>query len=66
MPGTTAFPTELDTFPDIGSNTPENEPGKEHDVVHNNKFAALLALQTNPNLPDSLFARPEVALQGND
>lgn len=28
--------------------------------------ARLLALQTNPDLPDSLFARPEVALQGND
>jgi hypothetical protein len=45
MPGTTAFPSALDTFPDISANTPENETGKEHDVVHNNEMAALLALQ---------------------
>lgn len=28
--------------------------------------ARLVALQTNPNLPDTLFARPEVAVPGND
>ena len=62
MPGTTAFPTALDTFPDIAANTPENESGKEHDVVHNNKFAALLALETKVGIdgsadPDSLDYR---------
>jgi hypothetical protein len=62
MPGITTFPTALDTFPDIAANTPEDETGKEHDVVHNNEMAALLAVQTKVGIdgsadPDSLDYR---------
>lgn len=53
MPGTTAFPTALDEFPEIGPNTPENAPGKEHDVVHQNVHAAVLALQAKVGVDDS-------------
>ena len=38
MSGTTAFPGALDTFPEIGPNTPENAPGLEHDVVRRHPF----------------------------
>jgi hypothetical protein len=53
MPGTSNFPTGLDSFPDIAANTPENESGKEHDVVHNNEMAAILALQTKVGIDGS-------------
>src|SRR6476661_299635 len=46
MSGTTAFPVAKDTFPTIGPNTPENGVGVEHDVVHENVHAAILALET--------------------
>lgn len=65
MPGTTAFPGALDTFPAIGPNTPENAPGVEHDVVHENVHAAVAALEqkvginnsTDPNSLDYLVRR---------
>jgi hypothetical protein len=45
MPGTTAFPASVDAFPEIGPGTQENTPGAEHDVVHANVHAAIVALQ---------------------
>lgn len=46
MTGTTVFPGEIDTYPEIGPNTSEAAPGVEHDVVHENVHAALVAVQT--------------------
>jgi hypothetical protein len=62
MPGTTAYPAALDTFPDIGPNTAENATGFEHDAMHNNKAAAIAALQAKVGIdgsadPESLDAR---------
>jgi hypothetical protein len=56
MPGTTNFPTALDTFPDIAAADAENDPGKEHDVVHNNEMAALAALQVKVGIDGSADA----------
>lgn len=53
MPGTTAFPTDLDNFPEIGPNTPENGAGVEHDVVHANEMAAIAALQAKVGIDGS-------------
>lgn len=53
MPGTTNFPTALDTFPDIAATDAENDPGKEHDVVHNNEMAAIAALQGKVGIDSS-------------
>lgn len=53
MPGTTDFPTALDTFPDIAATDAENDAGKEHDVVHNNEMAAILALQAKVGIDSS-------------
>lgn len=46
MTGSTAFPGALDSFPAISSSTAMDASGVEHDVVHENVFAAILALQT--------------------
>lgn len=54
MPGTTAFPGALDTFPDIGPNTSEDDGGAEHDVVHNNEAAAIAALQAKVGIDASV------------
>ena len=56
MPGTTAYPAALDTFPDIGPNTAENATGFEHDVMHNNKAAAIAALQAKVGIDGSADA----------
>lgn len=53
MPGSTAYPAALDTFPVIGPNTPEDAAGAEHDVVHENVHAALLALQAKVGIDGS-------------
>lgn len=45
MSGTTAFPGALDSGIEVLPNTKEDEAGKEHDVNHNNKWAAILALE---------------------
>lgn len=45
MSGSTSFPGALDTFPTIGPDTPRDAPGVEHDVVHSNVHAALVAVQ---------------------
>lgn len=62
MAGTTSFPSAIDSFPDIGPATQENESGKEHDVVHENVHAAILAAQVKIGIdesddPESLDAR---------
>lgn len=44
MPST--FPTALDTFPNIGPTTREDEAGFEHDVVHQAVHDSLLAVQS--------------------
>lgn len=56
MPGTTAFPAALDTFPNILSTTLENDTGFEHDVVHNNEAAAIAALQAKVGIDGSAVA----------
>lgn len=56
MPGTTNFPTALDTFPDIAPTDAEDAVGKEHDVVHNNEAAAIAALQVKVGVDDSADA----------
>lgn len=53
MSGTTAFPTGLDTFPAISSSTQMDGAGVEHDVVHENVFAALAALETKVGVNSS-------------
>ena len=45
MPGMTAFPGAIDSFPEITAATPEDAPGAEHDVVHQNVHAAIKALE---------------------
>lgn len=53
MPGTTAFPGGLDTFPNITPSTAEDASGFEHDVVHNNEAAAIAALQVKVGIDGS-------------
>lgn len=53
MPGTSAYPAGLDTFPDIDATDAEDAAGKEHDVVHNNEMAAILALQAKVGIDAS-------------
>ena len=62
MAGTTQFPVALDTFPVIGPNTSESAVGVEHDVVHENVHAAVVALQAKVGItgsvdPSSIDAR---------
>lgn len=62
MPGLSAFPGALDTFPTIDPSTTENAPGLEHDVMHNKETAAIAALQAKVGIdgsadPASLDAR---------
>lgn len=61
MPGTTAYPAALDTFPEIGPNTSESAAGTEHDVVHANEMAAIAALQAKVGIDASTDA---VSLDG--
>lgn len=42
----TTFPAELDLLPEIGPNDKENDPGVEHDVMHDRANALLNALQS--------------------
>ena len=56
MPGTTNFPTALDSFPDITPTTREDDVGFEHDVVHNNEAAAIAALQAKVGIDESADA----------
>lgn len=56
MPGTTAFPVDLDTFPEIDANTSESAAGVEHDVVHANEMAAIAALQAKVGVDASTDA----------
>lgn len=53
MPGTTVFPAALDTGIDVDPNTPEGEAGKEHDVNHNDTWAAVLAVQAKVGIDGS-------------
>jgi hypothetical protein len=46
MPGTTNFPTSLDTELELDATSLENDTGIFHDVVHNDHSAAIVALQT--------------------
>ena len=56
MPGTTAFPAALDTFPAIDATTQENGAGVEHDVVHANVHAAVSALEARVGITSSADA----------
>jgi hypothetical protein len=53
MPGTTNFPTALDAANEVDANTPENEAGKEHDVLHNNLDARTLAIEAKVGIDGS-------------
>lgn len=58
----TAFPAAIEVLPAIGSGTLEDDPGCEHDVVHDRAHATLNAIQqllgtTEDSDPDSLIAR---------
>jgi len=46
MPGTSLFPSRVDSFPNIAATTLENDAGFEHDIVHNNEAAAISAVQS--------------------
>lgn len=54
MPGTTAFPTALDTgtFPDINGATDDMD-APPHDAQHNNAAAAILAIEEKLGIDDS-------------
>lgn len=54
MPGTTAFPGALDSFPAITATTQEDAAGVEHDVVHENVHACMLALEAKVGVDGSL------------
>lgn len=41
----TSYPASLDLLPEIGANDKQNDPGIEHDVVHDKAHALLNALQ---------------------
>lgn len=41
----TAYPASVEELPEISSNTKENDPGQEHDVMHDKAHATLNALQ---------------------
>lgn len=56
MPGTSQFPVALDDFPEIDANTSEGGVGVEHDVVHANVHAAILALQSKVGINGSADA----------
>lgn len=56
MPGATNFPAALDTGIEVSAITPEDQPGAEHDVNHNNTWAAVLALQTKVGIDGSAEA----------
>lgn len=53
MAGTTKFPDQLDTFPEIGPETPQDAEGFEHDIVHNDLAAALAAVQAKVGVDES-------------
>jgi hypothetical protein len=53
MAGESVFPEELDTFPEINPEDPPETAGKEHDVVHNNVHAAILAIQSKLGVDES-------------
>jgi hypothetical protein len=53
MAGESVFPEDLDTFPEIDPDDPPDTAGKEHDVVHNNVHAAILATQSKLGIDGS-------------
>jgi hypothetical protein len=53
MPGTTNFPTSLDSANEVDANTREDEAGKEHDVLHNDLDARTRALQAKVGIDSS-------------
>ena len=53
MPGTSNFPTSIDTFPTISPETLRDEAGKSLSEMTNNASAALVALQTKVGVDDS-------------
>lgn len=69
MAGESVFPEALDTFPEINPADPPETAGKEHDVVHNNVHAAILAIQSKLGIdgsadPTTIDARV-AALEGD-
>src|SRR4051794_21783705 len=62
MSGTTTFPGAIDTGIEVLPTTQENESGKEHDVNHNNKWAAIIATQTELR---AAIARTTAAITGS-
>lgn len=58
----TAYPGAIEALPAIGPNTKENDPGQEHDVMHDRAHATLNALQvlvgtTEDAAPGSVLGR---------
>lgn len=51
--GPTVFPAALDVFPNVSSATLEDEPGFEHDLLHNWVATAIAALQAKVGIDDS-------------
>jgi hypothetical protein len=69
MPGTTNFPTALDSANEVDANTREDEAGKEHDVLHNDLDARTRALQVKVGIDgsadtDSLDYKATLAASG--
>lgn len=58
----TVYPGAIEAFPEIDPNTKENDPGQEHDVMHDRANATLNALQalvgtTDGTDPNSVLGR---------
>lgn len=58
----TAYPASIEALPEISANTKENDPGQEHDVMHDKVHATLNALQallgtTDDTDPASVIGR---------
>lgn len=58
----TAYPASIEELPEISANTKENDPGQEHDVMHDKVHATLNALQallgtTDDTDPESVIGR---------
>lgn len=58
----TTYPAAIEVLPEIDPNTKENDPGQEHDVMHDKTHATLNALQaligtTEDTDPESVLGR---------
>lgn len=58
----TLYPADIESLPEIGPNTKENDVGQEHDVMHDRANATLNALQvlvgtTSDTAPESVLGR---------